>query len=857
MLTLALAFCLALGLFAPSGQAAPAPAAPAAGDSGRTLAPLPAAGTSPYTGEADHGTPVPAKERAPFTAPLDAVASAKSLGLRTTADGSAAAGRPTQAAKSQGSSAPSSTAAASATAATACSAADFTSRTGSALVQQIKASDADCINRLFNLTGNDAYWAFREAQMVSVADALRSTASAYPGDNRGSIAQLVLYLRAGYFVQWYNSAAVGSYGSTLKNATRGALDAFFNSPRSRDVTAVNAGILGEAVVLIDSALENGRYLPVVKRILTDYNAATHNGVPGMAGAVNSVFTVLFRGHQNGFLPAVEADPSVLDTLYGFAASNGSLLGTDFGYLTYNATRELGRFVQYSSLRPKVRPLLKGLAQQSSPSGRTAYQWAAVAEMTGEYDEGNAGYYGTTDAVSRLRSGILTTSSSCSSSIRIIGQQVTADNADAACRSLNAQDAYFHAVAKDRGPVAGDLNGSIEVVVFDSPFDYQVFAAAIYGINTDNGGMYLEGNPSAAGNQPRFLAYEAAWAKPAFEVWNLNHEYTHYLDGRFDMHGDFDANVTTPTIWWIEGFAEYVSYSYRKLSYDAAITAAGQHTYKLSTLFDTTYENTNSERTYRWGYLAVRYMLEKHRADVDAVLAKYRTGDWNGARTLLKSTIGTRYDADFDAWLTACAAGACGTTQPPANQAPTAAFTAAVNGTYVALADLSTDADGSIASRAWNFGDGTTSTAANPGKYYAAPGTYTVSLTVTDDKGATATTSRSVVITASPECAGSDTRVLARNCQRSNLAAATGNYVHFYLNVPAGTPSITVSSSGGTGNANLYYDYGSWAYTNSYVTRSAKAGNGESLTITNPPSGYVYFSLHAEQAFSGVTVTSRY
>ena len=55
--------------------------------------------------------------------------------------------------------------------------------------------------------------------------------------------------------------------------------------------------------------------------------------------------------------------------------------------------------------------------------------------------------------------------------------------------------------------------------------------SIYGIDTNNGGMYLEGDPAAAGNQPRFIAYEAEWVRPAFQIWNLNHEYTHYLDGR--------------------------------------------------------------------------------------------------------------------------------------------------------------------------------------------------------------------------------------------------------------------------------------------------------------------------------------
>ena len=51
-------------------------------------------------------------------------------------------------------------------------------------------------------------------------------------------------------------------------------------------------------------------------------------------------------------------------------------------------------------------------------------------------------------------------------------------------------------------------------------------------------------------------------------------------------------------------------------------------------------------------------------------------------------------------------------------------------------DTSADSDGTIASRSWNFGDSTTSTATNPSKTYAAAGTYTVTLTVTDNSGAT-------------------------------------------------------------------------------------------------------------------------
>ncbi|MFF1907257.1 collagenase [Kitasatospora sp. NPDC058218] len=833
LLPLALASCLALGLSAPSSQAAPAPAPPAT--AAASLAPQPAPEADPDAREAERGTgaTVPASERAPFTPAADP-----------------APGTPVSA-KSFGASAQA--------AAADCSVGAFTSRTGSALVQQIKAVDSVCINALFDITGTNASYAFRESQMVTVANALRDNVASYPGDNSTSTYQLVMYLRAGYYVQWYHPTDVGTYGTGLRTAIRGALDGYFASARSRDVTTTNAAILGQSITLIDSAQENTRYLPVIKRLLTDYNAATYNTVSGMPSAINGIFTTLWRGHEAAdFAAAVQADPSVLDALNGFVSSNTALLGTDYGYLVYNGARELGRFLQHAPLQPKLQPLLSGLTAQSAPSGRTAHLWAAVAEMVGAYDAADAALYGTADGAARLRAGILTTTHTCSPSIRILAQQVTPDNLAAACASLLAQDAYFHAVARDKGPVAGDLNTSIEVVVFDTRFDYQVFAATIYGIDTNNGGMYLEGNPATTGNQPRFLAYENPSVKPDFQVWNLNHEYTHYLDGRFNMHGDFYAGVSTPTIWWVEGFAEYVSYSYLDQPYTAAIDAAKLRTYALSTLFDTTYQNTNSERTYRWGYLAVRYMTEKHRPDVDAVLAKYRAGDWAGARTLLKTTIGTRYDADFRTWLAACGAGACATTPSlPGNQAPVAAFDTTVSGLTATFADRSTDDDGTVASRSWNFGDGTTSTETAPVKAYSTAGSYTATLTVTDDKGATATTSRQVDVGLLPLCAGSDVRVLGQNCRRAGLSATTGNISHHYLNVPAGTKQLKITTTGGTGNADLYYNSRTWTAPDAYTSKSAQAGNTETLTIDNPPAGYVYFGLHAQQAFTGASISVQY
>ena len=73
----------------------------------------------------------------------------------------------------------------------------------------------------------------------------------------------------------------------------------------------------------------------------------------------------------------------------------------------------------------------------------------------------------------------------------------------------------------------------------------------------------------------------------------------------------------------------------------------------------------------------------------------------------------------------------------ANLAPTAAFTRTCHGLACAFdSSGAADADGSLTRYAWDFGDGQTSTAANPSHTYAVPGTYNVRLTVTDNQAVT-------------------------------------------------------------------------------------------------------------------------
>ncbi|HHW77384.1 MAG TPA: PKD domain-containing protein, partial [Xanthomonadaceae bacterium] len=83
----------------------------------------------------------------------------------------------------------------------------------------------------------------------------------------------------------------------------------------------------------------------------------------------------------------------------------------------------------------------------------------------------------------------------------------------------------------------------------------------------------------------------------------------------------------------------------------------------------------------------------------------------------------------------------------ATAAPNASFTASpTSGSAPLLVTFTDTSTGSVASRSWNFGDGTSSTAKTIMKTYNKPGTFTAKLTVSNAVGST-TTSKTISATA--------------------------------------------------------------------------------------------------------------
>jgi PKD repeat protein len=113
---------------------------------------------------------------------------------------------------------------------------------------------------------------------------------------------------------------------------------------------------------------------------------------------------------------------------------------------------------------------------------------------------------------------------------------------------------------------------------------------------------------------------------------------------------------------------------------------------------------------------------------------------------------------------------------PSNTAPTAAFTYECTNLSCTFTDRSADEDGTIASRSWDFGDGSSGTGASATHAYAQAGDYDVTVEATDDGALTDTSDpQTVTVTAASATVQADFDVACtgRTCVLTNGSTATG------------------------------------------------------------------------------------
>jgi PKD repeat protein len=193
-----------------------------------------------------------------------------------------------------------------------------------------------------------------------------------------------------------------------------------------------------------------------------------------------------------------------------------------------------------------------------------------------------------------------------------------------------------------------------------------------------------------------------------------------------------------------------------------------------------------------------------------------------------------------------------------NLPPVASFTSVCSELTCSFdAGSSSDSDGTIGNYAWVFGDGTTGSGMTPSRTYAAVGTYPVTLTVTDDRGAAGRLTRNVTAVSPGMHVGDLDR--ASTTLKGTWTATVTITVHDSAHAPVADTAVGGFWNDGSTGSCVTTTTGQCAVSRSGIS---KAASSATFTVTNAaraPFVYKRASNHdpdGDSSGTAVTVTRR-
>jgi PKD repeat protein len=428
------------------------------------------------------------------------------------------------------------------------------------LITYLKStSNYECHARiLFNYEAAFSPLIFSNSKIQAVAHEIENLAPGYRGNYSNGIYGLLCYIHVAIYFDFYYSSTISINDKTLE-AMQLASDALCANSRLFTVNAEASVVLEEFLINLDYTGIRSRpsSIELVKQVMRNMvfndtweTASNINWVTGYW----RIFFLMYRGASDpDYLNAISHDNEFIQ-LWGKVATDREIKdNTSINYIFQdNAILELCRVATYPSLSGRVCNILYTVTG-TFPRLHKNWVYAVIAiNKAGVCEKWDLCADETAlkqEVVDYLFPNIYSYDDG-KFVLMAKFQRDIADNLYYATRQTQSQ--LFRLAQTDQ-PVAGDINTTLTAIVFESKSSYDDYAPLLYGITTNNGGMYLE--------QP---AEFYTWDRPITYSLSLEelfrHEFNHYLQGRFlipGYWGNAQIYADNRLTWYEEGQAEFL------------------------------------------------------------------------------------------------------------------------------------------------------------------------------------------------------------------------------------------------------------------------------------------------------------
>jgi|GEM_PF-5397199 len=507
---------------------------------------------------------------------------------------------------------------------------------GQALLDRLGQYHPDCIDSSasFFALADVNYTLFSNANMQTVATAIADRAASYTPSDTRSMRQLWSFLRAGQYVAYYSGGRL-AHDAATGAAVREALQRFAQSAHLTDLSRDHANTMYDTIsVAGNDESTRATFMPVVLAYLAAMIANTGPSNYGLYSAQNGVYFFLHRGLANrdaAFMAAMNAQPASLPALLKQAALYYKRsLTDDGGYYSDMAANAVGGYTSLLAYANHHQSVMAGLPDILAAYEKFSAPWTTVVTYVA--------YYGGDCA----RLSICVASVKEEAMAKAFPYRHVFDNGSVVMRTAIPQAkaiqlyqamkqvaAQYARITGMATPLDGDANATLTMYIYGTRKEYEAFQPLLFDLATNNGGIYIEDSGS-------FFTYERTASESIYTLEELlRHEYVHYLNGRYLIHGSFGgpSYANDRLTWFEEASAEYFAGATQadgvaiRKSMVRQIAQDGSGRQAVADILRASY--SSGFTFYRYGNLLFAYLAEARPATLARLFRTLRDNDLAG------------------------------------------------------------------------------------------------------------------------------------------------------------------------------------------------------------------------------------
>lgn len=428
-----------------------------------------------------------------------------------------------------------------------------------ALIDLLKEISWTQIPELFTYTDDTQEFYENRDRVQALIDALEESGKSFTEDDEQGIHTLVEVLRSGYYLGFYNKDLQYLMEPKYKQKIIPALQAIISNPHFTFGTKKQNEIINTTGKLISNTTVDPETLDMLAKVMEDFNEKRDKWSDDRE-ASNAFYSVL---QGVGYVLIWDLEDSERDEMEGkidaflepiFDMAENGDTSPEHEWLTNNALYYTGKLGSYYSDQEKANEILtsamKTYEKWSEPYFTAAQQ---IEEAYGEDANGKKIDLETLKKEGKEHYLPQTFTFDDGAVVFKTGDQLTEEQVERLYWASKEVKAQFHRViGNDKELTSGNPDDVLTIVIYNTPDEYKL-NRFLYGYDTDNGGIYIEGTGT-------FFTYDRTREQSIYSLEELfRHEFVHYLQGRYEVpgmwgQGEIYENSRLP--WYEEGGAEF-------------------------------------------------------------------------------------------------------------------------------------------------------------------------------------------------------------------------------------------------------------------------------------------------------------